>query len=344
LLTPEERLDEPPEWVQKAAEEAEAEAPVPELFQEPADGLRDERATEIVDEELPDWLIGAAAGTVAAAGAYLAKGEEEPAIQEAQPELGEPVPDSASVAEGLPSVEGEIESAYAWLESLATVQETGEAEPEVAEEVVEEEESELPDWLAGLEPETVETESLQTTWTPDMAGITPAVEAEPLEAMAPLLDLNQAALIQIERLPGVGFRRAQALVEYRQEHGPLNSLDELVNVEGFDPELVDSLAGYAVIIAPLAPAPARVETVQESQPAQEETAPFEQAADSTILKDYPELIRQPDKLPQVVYDLQEAVRTQPQDVSLWIALGDAQMRLGQVQEALESYNTAEELL
>jgi len=99
-----------------------------------------------------------------------------------------------------------------------------------------------------------------------------------------------------------------------------------------------------VIIAPLAPAPARVETVQESQPAQEETSPFEQAADSTILKDYPELIRQPDKLPQVVYGLQEAVRTQPQDVSLWIALGDAQMRLGQVQEALESYNTAEELL
>jgi competence ComEA-like helix-hairpin-helix protein len=342
LITPEERLDEPPEWVQKAAEEAEAEAPVPELSQEPADGLRDERATEIVDEELPDWLIGAAAGSVAAAGVHLAKGEEEPAIQEAQPDLGEPVPDTASVPEGPPSVEGEIESAYAWLESLATVQETGEAEPEITAEVVETEESELPDWLAGLEPEMVETESLESTWTPDMAGITPAPEPEPLEALAPLLDLNQAALIQIERLPGVGFRRAQALVEYRQEHGPLNSLDELVNVEGFDPEIVDSLAGYAVVITPLAPA--RVETVQESQPAPEETAPIEQAAAYTILKDYPELIRQPDKLLQVVYDLQEAVRTQPQDVSLWMALGDAQMRLGQVQEALESYNTAEELL
>jgi competence ComEA-like helix-hairpin-helix protein len=241
-------------------------------------------------------------------------------------------------------VEGEIESAYAWLESLASTPETSAAEPEVVAEVVEEEEPELPDWLAGLEPETVETESPETGWTPDMAGIATMAEAEPLEALAPLLDLNQAALIQIERLPGVGFRRAQALVEYRQEHGPLNSLDELANVEGFDPELVESLAGYARVIAPLAPAAGRIEPAQESQPMPEENAPVGQTAATTILKDYPELIQEPEKLPQIVYDLQEALRVQPQDITLWMALGDAQMRLGQVQEALESYNKAEELL
>lgn len=58
--------------------------------------------------------------------------------------------------------------------------------------------------------------------------------AVPMIAMAgPLVNINKADKFEMERdLIGVTRETAQAIVEYRQEHGPFKSLDGVLNVEG----------------------------------------------------------------------------------------------------------------
>jgi competence protein ComEA len=47
------------------------------------------------------------------------------------------------------------------------------------------------------------------------------------------VDLNRADLWLLEALPGVGQARAQAIVDYRREHGPFRDIHELTGVPGF---------------------------------------------------------------------------------------------------------------
>lgn len=50
---------------------------------------------------------------------------------------------------------------------------------------------------------------------------------------AETVDINTAdAAMLAERLDGIGLAKAQAIVEYRQNHGPFQSADQLVSVKG----------------------------------------------------------------------------------------------------------------
>ena len=62
------------------------------------------------------------------------------------------------------------------------------------------------------------------------------------------------------------------------------------------------------------------------------------------LMDYNRLIRKGKFLDDVIGDLQEAVTLHPQDVMLWQTLGDAYFHHNRLQEALDSYAKAEDLL
>jgi len=62
------------------------------------------------------------------------------------------------------------------------------------------------------------------------------------------------------------------------------------------------------------------------------------------LETYGKLIKKGRFLEEVIYDLREALYRYPVEVSIWQSLGDAYMRANQLQDALDAYTKAEELL
>ncbi len=65
---------------------------------------------------------------------------------------------------------------------------------------------------------------------------------------------------------------------------------------------------------------------------------------STALGVYDKLIRKGKFLEEIIRDLRDALYRYPVEVSIWQALGDAYMRGNRLQEALDAYTKAEELL
>ncbi len=54
------------------------------------------------------------------------------------------------------------------------------------------------------------------------------------------VDINSAdAQTLAASLNGVGLAKAQAIVEYRQQHGPFQSLEDLANVKGIGEKTVE---------------------------------------------------------------------------------------------------------
>ena len=171
-------------------------------------------------------------------------------------------------------------------------------------------------------------------------------------------------------MPGVGFVRAQALIDYRNTHGAIDSLDDLSAIEEFDSDVIEGLRNYTIFpeavpvepdITPesppqpeeqmiIEPVAAVMETVAEPSFAgvegailMEARSEFDRANPQAAIQQYQSLIQSEKLLPEVVKDLHDALYRFPVEISLWMTLGDAQMRSGQIQEALDAYTRAEEL-
>ncbi|HOR18308.1 MAG TPA: helix-hairpin-helix domain-containing protein [Brevefilum sp.] len=61
------------------------------------------------------------------------------------------------------------------------------------------------------------------------------------------LDLNTASKEALESLPGIGPAKATDIVDYREQHGPFESIDELLNVPGIGPTIFESIREYLTI-------------------------------------------------------------------------------------------------
>jgi len=55
-----------------------------------------------------------------------------------------------------------------------------------------------------------------------------------------LVNINSATLEELESLPGIGPALGQRIIDYREQHGPFSSVDDLLNVSGIgDQRLAD---------------------------------------------------------------------------------------------------------
>lgn len=71
-------------------------------------------------------------------------------------------------------------------------------------------------------------------------------QATPLDIEL-VIDLNSAAWPELSLLPGVGETRARRIVEYRIQHQPFRTVDELQNVSGIGPKTMDRLRPYVTV-------------------------------------------------------------------------------------------------
>lgn len=78
-------------------------------------------------------------------------------------------------------------------------------------------------------PVTVEAETAvpQETFMPDVS----------------LLDINSAPVEELAELPGIGEVLAERIVEYRAEHGPFKTVEELTEVSGIGERKLAELEG-----------------------------------------------------------------------------------------------------
>jgi tetratricopeptide (TPR) repeat protein len=87
-------------------------------------------------------------------------------------------------------------------------------------------------------------------------------------------------------------------------------------------------------------------------PTQDKDAEFLAAAQAALdanqlneaMQAYTKLIKKNRLLDEVIHDLREAIYRFPVDIIVWQTLGDASMRANRLQDALDAYTKAEELL
>src|SRR5574341_1244244 len=181
--------------------------------------------------------------------------------------------------------------------------------------------TDLPDWLAGLEKEE--------------SAAQPAASAEDLPNW-----------LQEETEPPV------AVPTYAADWRPVESKP---SPEQFTvPEMESALEESSL---PRKPAPSPERKVQPARPKPAGAQPKAgeaslESAQSELgrgnigaaLDHYSKLIRKGKFLEEVIRDLREALYRYPVEVPIWQALGDAYMRANRLQEALDAYTKAEELL
>ena len=70
-------------------------------------------------------------------------------------------------------------------------------------------------------------------------------------AMAGPVDINSADAASLaEAIDGVGERKAEAIVEYREVHGPFVSVDELAGVKGIGVKTVERNRENLIVVKP----------------------------------------------------------------------------------------------
>jgi hypothetical protein len=260
---------------------------------------------ELSDEELPAWMQAPKEEKVVA---------EEPAVSTDDADIAawmksieEPVaqPEPPKVEEeGLPS----------WLSDL----EKEESQPEVTLPAAQDD---LPAWLRDETGEVVaEPTKIEPTRPTDWKPVEAKREETPAPPPPPVVEAKPEPMPETKPEPKP-VRKAPAKTEARPVTPP----------EPYR-EPVTRIRGTGMLTMPTDPilGSARAELSRSNIPGALET--------------YGKLIKKGRFLDEVIFDLRDALYRYPVEVSIWQSLGDAYMRANRLQDALDAYTKAEELL
>lgn len=78
----------------------------------------------------------------------------------------------------------------------------------------------------------------------------PASSIQPPESSAsePLqININTATEKELLQIPGILKMKARLILLYREEHGPFQTVEDLMNVEGIGPELFETILPYICV-------------------------------------------------------------------------------------------------
>ena len=359
LTKPEERREQEPEWVKQAKgsgaiqpsvqQQVPAEEPEPEIETPiPPPPVAYEPEDAAPADEVASWLAG------------LDKEEEE--VQEPTPvaeddtaswlrSLDEPEEESPvapePVAGDLPAWMQEVseedapaaepvvpaEEAQPVAESPAPVDESGDVpswlgDLEKEEEQAVSETDELPAWMRDETGEIVaEPTKIEPTSPADWKPVEAKKEEKPATPPPAPKPVSQPSFVSAQDKPEPAPK-----AEPKKKTAPRKKTEVKPATPPEPYKEPVTRRGTGMLTMPVDPilGSARSELLRSNIPGALET--------------YEKLIKKGRFLEEVIYDLREALYRYPVEVSIWQTLGDAYMRANQLQDALDSYTKAEELL
>ncbi|HMN62395.1 MAG TPA: BTAD domain-containing putative transcriptional regulator, partial [Anaerolinea sp.] len=353
ITPPEMRSEVAPDWIQQHAQES---LQQPEAGAVPTEPIAEELAPEPekgdvtgpVSEEsqLPAFAVETLELAPEALGELPQAEEYAPEEPETTPDwitelIEEKIPDEEAVAASLPTdMQAPIEPVAEMPEALVepAADETistpqAEAAPETPEE------AEIPEWLRSYEEE----QRQEHAWLPDETLTTEAITDDQLpdwlraEAETTVSDQTGATtqiLGSVEETAGIapeaempGWLQDMQGVTAEPEAIAAEQPAESTGVPEYQPETPAA--------SEAAPHGDRLALARASLPAGD----LDQAAVA-----YNDCINANQDLNDVIEDLKSALDQHPVDVTLWQTLGDAYMRTDRIQDALDAYTKAEELL
>jgi competence protein ComEA len=80
----------------------------------------------------------------------------------------------------------------------------------------------------------------------------PAAKSKKAASLANPIDINRANAAGLQKLPGVGVKTAQRILDERTLRGPFKTVDELRRVPGIGPKTLEKLRPYVIVDAPVA--------------------------------------------------------------------------------------------
>ena len=75
----------------------------------------------------------------------------------------------------------------------------------------------------------------------DPGAVAPSAGGSTAGATGGLINVNTASASELDVLPGIGEVLAQRIIDYRTEHGPFTSVDQLIDVSGIGDAVLGSI-------------------------------------------------------------------------------------------------------
>jgi hypothetical protein len=366
LTKPEERPSEEPDWLgrlEETPQEPAARVAVPQPAEDDAfawlealaakQGAKSEELLtkpEERREEQPDWVaqVPAESAPVATESAWFTPEPEKPAAEE-QPWFAPEKPAAEEQPWFTPEPEKAAEPDQPW---YPPVTEPEPAAPVAADDDITawlhklDEEDQVAESKPGAQPAPMEEEEKPEFFTALEAHSAQAAKEElPEWLRGDLEEKTPAPVTPSQWMPEEPAPAAPEPVQTPPPPVPVAKVTEAPQAAAPAP------APKPEPVAKPAPKPKAPKRDVSYLAGTKESEVFEQARTAmngnnlrSAMDEYSKLIKRGRMLEEVIGDLRDATYSHPVDVVVWQTLGDAYMRSGRLQEALNSYTKAEELL